>query len=1115
MEVPGDATFFPNRQLAQTPERAWMPGVRRVHWPWKLAPALLLWIAAVVGGTAWAQLPPGVTPAPTLPTLPSQEAQAQAFTPGQAPVVDVRIVGNRTVPLSKIVPHVRTRAGRPFEKGVVEADVRRLMSTKMFVKVNPYSRRVDDGVVVVFELLERPSLQYVKYLGNKRIKDKALAKETELKAGDPLDPIGVEDGRRKIEDYYHEKGFSKIRVTVLEGNKPEDHGAIFLINEGQKQRVLWTDFVGNTIADDGRLRTQIESKPGYFWFFKGEVDRKKIDEDIERLTAYYRGLGFFNAKVGRELQFTESQEWLKLTFVINEGPRYKVRSVSVLGNTKFNTEDLSGNLKLKGGDFFNQAQMNADVTAMQDKYGGIGYVFADVKADPRFLEDPGQLDLVYNITEGARYRVGEIRVNIEGDNPRTRLATIYNRLSLRPGDIVDTRKLRDSERRLQASGLFLADPAQGVKPKIVFSPPEVDSEPGGNKQKPQVARDPNRPPGFRGQSPDNEDRVVDLTLVGKLAPPEQWPPEEQLHTPMPAAVAPAPAVAAPAGTNPPVPASGEPQAVPTNFPPATLPAPSRPAVIVRGQYSPDAGYSTPTLNAGPNWSAPRTAPAPAYGAPPATAPAYNTAPSYSGGPGYSSAPSYNSTPSYSAAPNYAQAAPPLSAPVQQLPTQQVPQMTSPAPAGAYAGPAMPYAPPPAATPAPTAAPAAEPVPAGPPVGVNPPTGTAPAITQEGAWGAPVQQPLFPENSVFAPGSEEELTRPLPLDVIARETETGKLMIGAGINSDAGLFGQFVIDERNFSIRRWPRSFEDIRSGRAWRGDGQQLRLEAVPGTEYHRYMINFREPYLFDTEIGLLLSGYYFSRNYYEWDEERLGGRVGLIYQFSHDLSGTFSVRAENVKVFNPISATDPELTQVLGDNGLYGFEFKLAHDTRDSAFLPTQGHYIELSAEQVVGTFNYPRAEVDLRRHFTLHQRPDGSGRHVLSLNGKFMVSGNDTPIYEHYYFGGFSSLRGFDFRGVGPIDDYGVRVGGKVGVLASIEYMFPITADDMLRGVVFCDTGTSQTSIDQWSDAYRVAPGFGLRITIPAMGPAPIALDLAFPVSHQKGDDINNFSFFIGVGR
>ena len=92
---------------------------------------------------------------------------------------------------------------------------------------------------------------------------------------------------------------------------------------------------------------------------------------------------------------------------------------------------------------------------------------------------------------------------------------------------------------------------------------------------------------------------------------------------------------------------------------------------------------------------------------------------------------------------------------------------------------------------------------------------------------------------------------------------------------------------------------------------------------------------------------------------------------------------------------------------------------------------------------------------------------------------------------------------------------VGGDFQLLASAEYMFPITADDMVRGVVFCDTGTVEPTINNWSNKYRVAPGFGLRICVPAMGPAPIALDFAFPVAWQPGDQSEMFSFFVGFGR
>ena len=95
------------------------------------------------------------------------------------------------------------------------------------------------------------------------------------------------------------------------------------------------------------------------------------------------------------------------------------------------------------------------------------------------------------------------------------------------------------------------------------------------------------------------------------------------------------------------------------------------------------------------------------------------------------------------------------------------------------------------------------------------------------------------------------------------------------------------------------------------------------------------------------------------------------------------------------------------------------------------------------------------------------------------------------------------------------GVVVGGRFQLLGSVEYMLSLTADDMLRGVVFCDYGTVEEDIEIDANNFRVAPGFGLRIFVPAMGPAPIALDFAFPVIHADSDSTQVFSFFVGFGR
>ncbi len=400
-------------------------------------------------------------------------------------------------------------------------------------------------------------------------------------------------------------------------------------------------------------------------------------------------------------------------------------------------------------------------------------------------------------------------------------------------------------------------------------------------------------------------------------------------------------------------------------------------------------------------------------------------------------------------------------------------------------------------------------------------GTGPPTPAGDAAG---QGPYLPERSLddalnragMLPAFSEDPAQYIPLVPEVTETQTGRIMFSVGVNSDSGLLGSIIYDEQNFDWTRFPTSWEQVRTMRAWRGGGQRLRIEATPGTEVQRYIVNFQEPYLMGSRVSLGLSGQYFTRYYDDWNEDRVGGRIALGYHISHNLTGSLAYRGEKVGVWDIPDPAPAELVEAEGDSALHGFSARLAHDTRDSSFFATEGHLIEGTFEQVLGTYTYPRFEVDLRRYFLLHERPDGSGRHVLSTNVRFAWTGDDTPIYDNYFAGGFSTIRGFDYRGASPRDAAtGVFVGGHMMFLASAEYRFPITADDMICGVVFCDTGTVERSISDWNDKYRIAPGFGLRIQVPAMGPAPIALDFAFPVSKNDTDWTETFSFFVGFGR
>jgi outer membrane protein insertion porin family len=346
-------------------------------------------------------------------------------------------------------------------------------------------------------------------------------------------------------------------------------------------------------------------------------------------------------------------------------------------------------------------------------------------------------------------------------------------------------------------------------------------------------------------------------------------------------------------------------------------------------------------------------------------------------------------------------------------------------------------------------------------------------------------------------------------VSVQETQTGSLLLGVGVNSDAGLVGSIVLNERNFDILRPPTSIDELLSGRAFRGAGQEFRAEAVPGTQLQRYTVSFREPFLFDSPYSLGLSAYYYDRAYNEYTESRVGTRITLGRQLNQYWTASATLRVEDVGVHQVPYYAPQDFQSVLGDNLLVGLRAAVTRDTRDSYLRPTEGSQVEFGFEQVLGDYTFPLASIEANKYWTVYERPDGSGRHVLAAHSQLAYAGSHTPVFERYYAGGFRSMRGFEFRGVGPSTD-GFEVGGDFMFLNSLEYQVPILANDQLYAVAFVDSGTVERTVAIRD--YRVSAGVGLRIVVPMLGPVPIALDFGFPIVKGPEDHEQIFSFWIG---
>jgi outer membrane protein insertion porin family len=906
-------------------------------------------------------------------------------------VVDVVIEGNSTIPNPEIAKHIKTRPGRPVTQKQIKDDVDALVRTRWFASVEPTLRRTDEGVVLVFRVLERPIVRRVEYKGLKKVKQKVFDSMTQLKPGSPFDVSSNRECARRMEEYYRDKGFAFATVTLEKGDDRDDREVVFLISEGPKVHVSSVQFDGNREFYDGILKTKTRTKTRILWLFGGKYDPSSVKDDIEGVKQYYHSLGYFDVDIKHRLEFSEDKSKLEIHYDIDEGIRYKIRHIEVAGNKILSEDQVREMMKVSEGVAYNSRDINKDVDTIKTKYGEQGRLFCRVDAVPRWTEDEGIVDIVYKIEEDKVYRIRNMNVHILGDHPHTRTNLVRNASPMHPGELADPKKIYAMKRRLEGSQYFETGAEGGVRieTNIVKNENWIDQQTLENT--------------VRSQSADSSEKTANTK-----------------------------------------PANTKPITAPKH---STAPKPS----------------ITPKESATRTSTVPLPPSASLYGAPSRV--------------GTDESREESRDPFIAVASHFEQATQPvaMTSVVSKPVIDDGLSPITPIFRGQSRDPLQPPA-------------------------------------NFGSDNSPQGDPFG--RAIRNPEPDDWTNTPefVDIDTYLSEARTGRLMFGVGVNSDAGVVGNIVLSEQNFDILRPPTSWSDIANGTAFRGGGQKFKVEAMPGTQVSRYLVDWQDPYFMDSNFNLGVSGFYFTRYYRNWYENRFGGRVRLGRQLTKQWSAAMALRLENVDVYNPSVPTPQILAESVGNNLLSTLRGSVMHDTRDAAFGSSSGHYFELGYEQAFGQYNFPRLEVEGRQYFTTYQRVDGQGKHTLMLRGQASWSGNDTPIFERFFAGGFQTFRGFAFRGVSPVQE-NVYTGGNFMVLGGAEYMLPVTANEMVKVVGFTDFGTINDQVSLSN--FRLSVGGGLRITVPAMGPVPIALDLAVPLMKDATDIQQVFAFYIGVNR
>lgn len=377
--------------------------------------------------------------------------------------------------------------------------------------------------------------------------------------------------------------------------------------------------------------------------------------------------------------------------------------------------------------------------------------------------------------------------------------------------------------------------------------------------------------------------------------------------------------------------------------------------------------------------------------------------------------------------------------------------------------------------------------------------------------------LFSEAKINILGDLEDEYRDVLIEV--KEQNTGSVSFGAGISSDSGVLGAVNLVQRNFDIADWPDSLGEFFSGRAFRGAGQYFSLNVSPGNRFSTYSVSFREPYLMDAGYFMDSTFRLFDRERDDYDEHRLGGSLGIGKRFGDVWSTTVRGRADEVEIDNIDAVAPDEVRGLKGNNFITSLGLTISRNTTDSRVFPTRGSDASIGiryAGLLGGDFDFTAATAEFIQFWTVDEDVFDR-KSVLSLRMEFgyIFEDDEAPFFERLYAGGHRSFRGFEFRGVGPRGTRGGvttddPVGGEWLFLLGPQYHFPIY-QEVLRGVIFLDTGTVQKDVG--FSKYRVSIGTGLRLKVPFLGAAPVALDLAIPILKEDGDEEQIFSFDIAL--
>ncbi len=366
---------------------------------------------------------------------------------------NINISGLHRVEADVVTGHLKIKIGDEIISSRVDESLKRLYETQLFndVKISV------NGTTLNVAVIENATVNQVAFEGNDSISDDILKAEVQVKSRQVFTTDVIKKETQKILEIYQRKG--RYAATVEPKIIKRDQNrvdVIFVIQEGVMTNIQRINFIGAQAFSQSELENEIYSKEARWYRFLTATDTydpERLQTDMHALKKFYAKNGYIKFEgISSGASLLPDKSGFILTFVVNEGQRYKIRNlrydVKIPG---VDIEKIKQEVMIKSGEWYNGDSVERAKLLLTEKLGDQGYAFVNVDHRTQEIPEKNEVNLTFVVEETSKMYIE--RIDIIG-NMKTLDRVVRREMLLKEGDPFNVTKVKDSLRRIRSLGYF-------------------------------------------------------------------------------------------------------------------------------------------------------------------------------------------------------------------------------------------------------------------------------------------------------------------------------------------------------------------------------------------------------------------------------------------------------------------------------------------------------------------------------------------------------------------------------------------------------------------------------------------------------------------------------------